>query len=110
MVANDLDSMPEVRKVAILRSSLGAEGFKVCMSSCPRDDLTLKEVMDKLQARFAPKVSKIYARTMFHREPQGHGESCLQFSSRLRVMIDKCGYHDQVKDELLRDRFIAGRV
>jgi hypothetical protein len=108
MVAYDLDSMPEVRKVAILRSSLGAEGFKVCMSLCPPDDLTLKEVMDKLQARFAPKVSKIYARTMFHREPQGHGESCLQFSSRLRVMIDKCGYHDQVKDELLRDRFIAG--
>ena len=64
--------------------------------------------MDKLQARFAPKVSKIYARTMFHREPQGHDKSCLQFSSRLRVMIDKCGYHDQVKDELLRDRFIAG--
>jgi hypothetical protein len=47
--------------------------------------------MDKLQARFAPKVSKIYARTMFYREPQGHGESCLQFSSRLRVMIDECG-------------------
>ena len=35
MVAYDLDSMPEVRKVAILRSSLGAEGFKVCVSLCP---------------------------------------------------------------------------
>jgi hypothetical protein len=55
IVAYDRDSM---RTVAFSCSSLGAEGFKVCLSMCPRGDLTLKEVMDKLQARFAPKVRK----------------------------------------------------
>lgn len=76
---------------------LRIRGLKICLSLCPRYDLTLKDVMDNLQVSFAPRVSKIFARTIFHREPQRQGESCLQFSLRLRVMTDKCGYIDGLR-------------
>ena len=108
MVAYDLDGLAEARKVALLKSSLGTEGYKVCLHLCPEDDLTLNEVLARLSSRFSPKVSKIYARSIFHRRSQLQGETCIQFVSSLRVLIAKCDYNDAVKVELLRDRFVAG--
>ena len=107
-MAYDLDGMPEVRKVAILRSSLGAEGYRICMSLCPGPDLTVRQVLTRLEARFAPRVSKIYARSFFHRRSQLHIETCVQFVSQLRALLTKCDYNEHVRNELLRDRFLAG--
>jgi hypothetical protein len=108
MVAYDLSGMPEMRKVAILRTSLGAEGYKICMSLCPEPDLNMRKVLARLEARFAPKVSKIYARSVFHRRSQFHDETCVQFVSQLRAFLTKCDYNERLRDELLRDRFVAG--
>jgi hypothetical protein len=39
IVACDLGGMPEVREVAILSSSQGAEGYKACMSLCVQNQI-----------------------------------------------------------------------
>ena len=108
MVAYGQNELQENRQVAILKSSLGAEGYKMCMTLCPEDNLTLDVVLERLSNRFAPKVSKIYARSVFHRRSQLQGETCLQFVSVLRALMVKCGYDEEFKLELLRDRFVAG--
>ena len=107
MVAYDLDGLAEARKVALLKSSLGTERYKLCLHLCPEDNLTLNEVLARLSSRFSSKVSKIYARSNFRRWSQLQGETCIQFVSSLRVLIAKCDYNEAVKVELLRDRFVA---
>ena len=67
ILAYDLDNISEARKLAILRSSLGAEGYRICIELCSEDDVTYDTVIVELDNRFAPKVSVIYARSVFHR-------------------------------------------
>lgn len=59
-----------------------------------RERFEFEQVMDRLQDRFALKVSKIYARNVY-REPEGQGESCLQFCVKFTIMVD-----NQFKDKL----------
>jgi hypothetical protein len=108
LLAYDLDSIPVARKLAILRSSLGAEGYRICMDLCPEDDTAYDVVVARLGNRFAPKVSVIYARSVFHRRVQSNDENCVQFVTALRSLLSKCDYAEAVRDELLRDRFVAG--
>jgi hypothetical protein len=102
------DELPEARRIAILKSSLGAEGYRVCLSLCAGDNLSFDDVLARLTDRFAPKVSNIFARSVFHRRAQLQGESCVQFVTALRSLMAKCGYDEHVQAELLRDRFVAG--
>jgi hypothetical protein len=83
LLAYDLDQVPEARKLAILRTSLGAEGYRICLDLCPEEDVAYDEVLTRLGNRFSPKVSRIYARSVFHRRVQLSDESCLQFSAHL---------------------------
>ncbi len=108
MVAYGQDELQEVRQVAILKSSLGAEGYKISMVLCQDEVVTLDVVLERLTNRFAPIVSKIYACSVFHRRYQLQGETCIQFVSVLRQLMSKCDYVDEFKVELLRDRFVAG--
>jgi hypothetical protein len=108
MIAYGQDELPESRMIAILKSSLGAEGYRVCLSLCAGDNLSFDDVLARLTDRFAPKVSNIFARSVFHRRAQLQGESCVQFVTALRSLMAKCGYDEYVQAELLRDRFVAG--
>jgi DNA-directed RNA polymerase subunit RPC12/RpoP len=108
MIAYGQDELPEARRIAILKSSLGAEGYRVCLSLCAGDNLSFDDVLARLTDRFAPKVSNIFARSVFHRRAQLQGESCVQFVTALRSLMAKCGYDEHVQAELLRDRFVAG--
>jgi hypothetical protein len=70
LLAYDLDHVPETRKIAILRTSLGAEGYRICLDLCPEEDIAYDDVLARLGTRFTPKVSRIYARSVFHRRLQ----------------------------------------
>lgn len=110
LLAYELDDVAEARKLAILRSSLGAEGYRICMDLCPESNVSFDTVLARLGDRFAPKVSAIYARSVFHRRVQATDENCVQFVTALRSLLTKCEYADEVRNELLRDRFVAGCV
>ena len=76
LLAYDLDNISEARKLTILRSSLSAEGYRICIDLCPEDDVSYDTVIARLGNRFAPKVSVIYARSVFHRRVQSGDENC----------------------------------
>ena len=71
---------------------------------------TINTVLTRVGNRFAPKVSLIYARSVFHRRCQFSYENCVQFVSVLHSLLVKYEYIDAVKVELLRERFVAVRV
>ncbi len=108
MVAYGQDELAEARRIAILKSSLGAEGYRICLSLCADGGLSYDDVLARLSNRFAPKVSNVFARSVFHRRAQMQGESCVQFVTAIRALMAKCEYQEGFQAELLRDRFIAG--
>ena len=107
LVAMGLDSVSENRRLALLRTSLGSEGYKICSELCPSDS-SFDETVQLLQNRFAPKQSRIYSRAQFNRRVQGSHETCLEFTTALRALAAKCEYRQDFKDELIRDRLVAG--
>ena len=83
-LAYDLDSIAEVRKKAILRSSLGVEGYHICMDLSPKAKVTINTLLTRLGNRFALKESVFYARSVFHRQCQSCDKQCMQFVIALR--------------------------
>ena len=108
LLAHNLENISERRKLAILRSSLGAEGFRICADLCPDPDLSYDETIQRLEQRFAPALSQILARAQFNRRFQQPGEDASQFATALRALAAKCGYREQMVGELIRDRLVAG--
>ncbi len=102
------DDIPEHRKLAILRSSLGAEGYRIFTELCPDDNLSYSETVQRLQDRFQPRPSRVFCRTEFHRTVQHSTEASAQFVTALRSLAAQCDYPDSVTAELVCDRFVAG--
>ena len=107
ILASNLTGIPEARKLAILRSSLGSEGYRICSELCPEDDITYANTITRLTNRFAPKPSQILERANYIRRNQLANEDSSQFVTTLRTLISKCGYPDTVFESLIRDRFVA---
>ena len=108
LLADNLDGVGKKRKLAILRSSLGAEGFRICTDHCPENDISYAETVRRLEQRFAPAPSRILARAQFNRRVQQPDEDCAQYATALRVLAAKCGYLEAIVPELVRDRVVAG--
>jgi len=108
LLAYNLKGVNERRKLAILRSSLGAEGFRICTDLCPEPNLSFDETVARLEQRFQPAPSRILARAQFNRRVQQPGEDAAQFSTALRALAAKCGYPELQVSELVRDRLVAG--
>ena len=108
LLAHNLDGVNDRRKLAILRSSLGAEGFRICTDLCPEVDITFDQTVDRLQKRFAPAPSHILARARFNRRIQLPDEDVGQFVTALRALATKCGYPEDGINEFVRDRLVAG--
>ena len=61
LVATGMDSVREARKLAVLRSSIGTEGYRICTELCaPRPSYA--DTVEQLKNRFEQKQSTIYAR------------------------------------------------
>ena len=107
LLACGLESVAEPRKLACLRSSLGAEGYKICLELCPQRS-TYADTIKLLQEGFSPKPSLIFARSQFNRRRQLAADRCIKFGTALRSLAGKCEYLDTIRDELISDRFVAG--
>ena len=49
LLAYDLITISEASKLAILRSLLGAEGYRNCIDLCPEDDVTYDTVIARFR-------------------------------------------------------------
>lgn len=108
VIAYGQNKKPKARRIAILKSSLSVEGYRVCLSVCAGDNLSFEEVLKRLSDGFAHQVNNIFARPVFHRCAQLQGESCEQFVTALRLLMARCDYNKHFQVKLLRDRFVAG--
>ena len=106
LVATGMDSVSEAPKLAILRSSLGTEGYRISTEfSAPW--ASYSDTVEQLKNRFARKQSTIYARAQFNRRIQSSHETCLDYATALRALARKYNYPDEIFDELERDPFVA---
>ncbi|CAG9820407.1 unnamed protein product [Phaedon cochleariae] len=90
----------DTKKIAVFLSICGSATFERAHSlALPTEveDLTSKDVMEKLNAHFYPKKSEMVGRFRFHRREQGPDETISSYIDRL-----VCG----VKDETLQRRLL----
>lgn len=67
LLAHNLEDISERRKLAILRSGLGEEEFRICENHCLEPDLKYDATVPWLERRLVPAPSQILARAQFNR-------------------------------------------
>jgi hypothetical protein len=95
------------RKAALLRASLGTEGFRLysSLTSDPRE--TYDEAVTRLSAHFGQPASAIFSRAQFTRRQQRPGESVTSYVAALRELAAKCESPAAQLNERVRDQFAA---
>jgi transposase InsO family protein len=97
----------EQRKAALLRASLGTEGFRLytSLTSNPRE--SYEDAIAKLASHFGPPASAIFSRAQFTRRQQQPGESVAAYVAALRELAAKCEFPAAQLNERVRDQFAA---
>lgn len=102
----DTDAMGQ-RKAALLRASLGTEGFRlyVSLTSEPREPYN--DAVTKMALHFGQTASAIFTRAQFTRRQQRPGESVTAYVAALRELASKCEFPATQFNERIRDQFVA---
>ena len=95
------------RKAALLRASLGVEGYRVYSSLVTDTKEGFDDAVTHLVAHFEHKPSAIFERAQFTRRVQISSESVAQFVAELREMAAKCGFEGDQLEERVCDQFVA---
>lgn len=95
------------RKAALLRASLGTEGFRIYSSLVTDRRESYDEAKRHLAAHFDQRASTFYERAQFTRRQQEPGETIAQFVSALREMAVRCDFSAAELDNRVRDQFVA---
>jgi hypothetical protein len=95
------------RKAAILRASLGTEGFRIYTSLTTNPREAYDDAVARLATHFGQPASTIFNRAQFTRRQQRSGESVTQYIAALREMASKCEFAAAQLDERVRDQFVA---
>ena len=103
----DLSPTLHERKAALLRASLGTEGYRIYMSLADDTYEPYGEAVDRLRRHFDQTGSRIFARAQFSRCLQRRGESVGDYIANLREMAAKCGFPAAQLNERVRDQFVA---
>lgn len=95
------------RKAALLRASLGPEGFKVYCSLAVDTREPYNAAVARLQSHFGQPASTIFARAQFTRYQQRQGVTVSQYVATLRELASKCDFPAAQLEERVRDQFVA---
>jgi hypothetical protein len=91
------------RKAALLRASLGTEGFRLYSSLATNPREAYDAAVARLATHFGQPASAIFNRAQFTRRQQRPGESVTQYIAALREMAAKCDFAADQLDERVRD-------
>ena len=103
----ELSPALQQRKAALLRASLGTEGYRLYSSLVDNPREPYAEAVARLEAHFGNPTSTIFARAQFSRCQQRQGESINHYVATLREMAAKCGFPAEQLNERVRDQFVA---
>ncbi|XP_063539281.1 uncharacterized protein LOC134748426 [Cydia strobilella] len=106
--ANKLDDFPETRKVAIFLNLLGDQGLTIFNSfSVDRKTATLKEVIDKFDAKFNPLKNLSVERYNFFSRQQNSDEEFEEYVTAITNLSNSCEF-STLKESLIKDKFVIG--
>ncbi len=95
------------RRAALLRASLGVEGYRIYTSLSATPRAPYADAVRLLAGHFDRKPSIIFERAVFTRRVQSSSESVTQFVAELRESAAKCGFEANQLEERVRDQFVA---
>jgi len=95
------------RKAAILRASLGTEGYRIYSSLATNLREDYASATKRLEDHFVQKSSTVFQRAQFTRRQQRAGETISQYVAALREMAVKCEFPAGQLNERVRDQLIA---
>jgi hypothetical protein len=95
------------RKAALLRASLGVEGYRVYASLARDPREPYDQLVAHLTTHFDRRPSLIFERAVFTRRVQSGSETVAQFVTELREKAAKCGFNAAHVDERVRDQMVA---
>ncbi|BES97121.1 Hypothetical Protein NTJ_09935 [Nesidiocoris tenuis] len=97
---------PNKIQISALLLAMGDDAEDILDSFGLRDP-SYSEVIENFDNFFNKQVNVIYERTKFNKRVQLSDESAEEFYTSLLKLVKKCGY-GTLRDELLRDRLVAG--
>jgi transposase InsO family protein len=95
------------RKAALLRASLGTEGYRIYSSLVVDRRENYDSAKGHLAEHFDKRASTFYQRATFTRRQQQPGETITQYVSALREMAARCDFTAAELDDRVRDQFVA---
>ncbi|KAF4528945.1 hypothetical protein B566_EDAN017150 [Ephemera danica] len=101
-----LRNADEETKIDTLLYEMGKAADQAMRTFNPQPK-SLKATLESFGKYFYPKQNVIFKRTMFVNRNQGEHEPAESFIRSVYELADECNY-DKMKDELIRDRLIAG--
>ena len=104
--ASNFPANQEARKAALLRASLGAEGYRIYMTLSKGEKHEYAATVAMLKGYFDRRPTQIFERAKFAQRFQRSGESILEYVTALKEMAVKCGFADAQFDERMRDQFV----
>ena len=109
-VASGLSTEEDERQACVLLYCLGKDAEDVLSSTniVDADRKKYKSVIDKLDEHFKVRHKVIFERARFNKRVQRPGETGEEYISALYGLIETCEYTAAVKEEMLRDRLVAG--
>ena len=92
------------RRAALLRSSLGTEGYRILRSLKKGEKTSYDDTVAILKAHSDRHATAIFERAKFARSYQHSGESVTEFVSCLKELANKCNFEANQFD--IRDEFV----
>ncbi|XP_072146225.1 uncharacterized protein [Dermacentor andersoni] len=107
--ASGLSEKKEEIQVRTLLYTMGRKAREIPRSLAVKDEglKTFKVVKAKFEAYFVHTKNTVYESARFNRRRQQPGETVDEFATDLHKLAERCDF-DNMKDRLIRDRFVVG--
>lgn len=106
-IATGLNTKPENIQFATFMSAVVYAAIQIYNSLPGSPNNTLKQVKEKFDLYFSPKLNITFERYKFHKILQNDGETIDEYITRLRLQAQNCEF-EQLSDSILRDQLILG--
>ena len=93
LLASNFPENQEERKAALLRSSLGTEGYRIFAPLTKGNRQDFDQTVAILRAQFDRQSTAIFERSKFARRTQQPGE-IMKFVTSLKEMVNRCNFED----------------
>lgn len=108
LLASNLDTEADKRKVALLLHYMGSESLPIFNSfNVDISDVKYSDLLTKFEKYFTPKVNLAMERHAFFTRRQGSEESIVQYATALENLSSSCEF-GALRESLLKDIYTCG--